>query len=154
MPAGVCLAPLMFATDQVGRSVKFLLGLASTVILGLESRRDSRPHFSSQDFQVLWNGTFSSTTGGVWLLLITFLLQGVTREGTHSLTGSLLYTHTPVRPSLGRSVKLLLAFVSTVIPGFSLFEIHDKGFYKMSGFNALIPLKSNVCSVFLTVAIL
>jgi hypothetical protein len=33
--------------------------------------------------------------------------------------------------SIGRSVKLLLAFVSTVIPGFSPLEIHDQDFYSL-----------------------
>jgi hypothetical protein len=32
------------------------------------------------------------------------------------------------RRSVGRSVKLLLVFASTVIPGFSLFEINDQEF--------------------------
>jgi hypothetical protein len=30
--------------------------------------------------------------------------------------------------SIGRSDKLLLGFASTVIPGFSFLEIHDKDF--------------------------
>jgi hypothetical protein len=30
--------------------------------------------------------------------------------------------------TIGRSAKLLLLFGSTVIPGFSLFEIHDQNF--------------------------
>jgi hypothetical protein len=33
--------------------------------------------------------------------------------------------------TLGRSVKLLLAFASTVIPGFSLLEIHYQYFYSL-----------------------
>jgi hypothetical protein len=33
--------------------------------------------------------------------------------------------------SFGWSVKLLIAFASTVIPGFSLFEIHDQDFYSL-----------------------
>jgi hypothetical protein len=33
--------------------------------------------------------------------------------------------------SLGLSAKLLLAFASTVIPGFSLLEIHDQDFYSL-----------------------
>jgi hypothetical protein len=33
--------------------------------------------------------------------------------------------------SVGRSVKLLLAFTSTVIPGFILLEIHDQHFYSL-----------------------
>jgi hypothetical protein len=32
---------------------------------------------------------------------------------------------------VGRSVKMLLAFVSTVIPGFSLLKIHDQYFYSL-----------------------
>jgi hypothetical protein len=35
------------------------------------------------------------------------------------------------QPQLGRSVKLLLVFVSTVISGFSLLEIHDQDFYSL-----------------------
>jgi hypothetical protein len=31
-------------------------------------------------------------------------------------------------PSVGQSVKFLLAFASTVIPAFSLLEIHDQDF--------------------------
>jgi hypothetical protein len=31
----------------------------------------------------------------------------------------------------GRSVKLLLAFASTVIPGLNLLEIHDQDFYSL-----------------------
>jgi hypothetical protein len=31
--------------------------------------------------------------------------------------------------NFGRSVKLLMAFASTVIPGFSLLEIHDQDLY-------------------------
>jgi hypothetical protein len=34
-------------------------------------------------------------------------------------------------PPVGRSVKLLLAFASTVIPDFSLLEIHDQDFYSL-----------------------
>jgi hypothetical protein len=33
--------------------------------------------------------------------------------------------------SVGRSVKLLLTFASTVVPGFTLFEIHDQDFYSL-----------------------
>jgi hypothetical protein len=33
---------------------------------------------------------------------------------------------------LGRSVKLVLAFASTVIPVFGLLEVHDQGFYSLS----------------------
>jgi hypothetical protein len=36
-----------------------------------------------------------------------------------------------VARSVGRSAKLLLAFCSTVIPGFSLLEIHDQDFYSL-----------------------
>jgi hypothetical protein len=35
--------------------------------------------------------------------------------------------------SVGTSVKLLLAFASTVIPGFSLLEIHDRDFFSKWG---------------------
>jgi hypothetical protein len=31
----------------------------------------------------------------------------------------------------GRSVKLLLAFASTVIPGFNLLKIHEQDFYSL-----------------------
>jgi hypothetical protein len=37
----------------------------------------------------------------------------------------------PTTNSFGRSVELLLAFASTVIPSFSLLEIHDKDFYSL-----------------------
>jgi hypothetical protein len=33
--------------------------------------------------------------------------------------------------SVGQSVKLLLAFASTVIPRFNLLEIHDQDFYSL-----------------------
>jgi hypothetical protein len=33
--------------------------------------------------------------------------------------------------SIGRSIKLPMAFTSTVIPGFSLLEIHDQDFYSL-----------------------
>jgi hypothetical protein len=33
--------------------------------------------------------------------------------------------------AVGRSVKLLLVFASTSIPGFSLLEIHDHNFYSL-----------------------
>jgi hypothetical protein len=33
--------------------------------------------------------------------------------------------------SVSQSVKLMLAFSSTVIPGFSLLEIHDQDFYSL-----------------------
>jgi hypothetical protein len=60
--------------------------LASTVLLGFASCRNPCPYFSFHDFYVFWNGTFYSTKGGVWLLLVTPLLLGVTQAGTHSLT--------------------------------------------------------------------
>jgi hypothetical protein len=41
-------------------------------------------------------------------------------------------THCPnCRLSVGQPVQLLLAFASTVIPGFSLLEIHDQDFYSL-----------------------
>jgi hypothetical protein len=36
-----------------------------------------------------------------------------------------------LRRSVGRSVKLLLVFASTVVPGLSLLEIHDQDFYSL-----------------------
>jgi hypothetical protein len=38
---------------------------------------------------------------------------------------------TPLRREKGRSVKLLVAFASIVIPDFSYFEIHDHDFYSL-----------------------
>jgi hypothetical protein len=68
---------LKIPSQSAGLSVKLLLVFASTVILGFESRRDSWPYFSFQDFYVLWNGASSSTTSEAWLLLVTPLLLGV-----------------------------------------------------------------------------
>jgi hypothetical protein len=42
---------------------------------------------------------------------------------------SLVVNHYPL--PLGQSGKVLLAFTSTVIPGFSLLEIHDQYFYSL-----------------------
>jgi hypothetical protein len=38
---------------------------------------------------------------------------------------------TPVKLAYGRSVKLLLAFASTVILGSSFLKIHDQNFYSL-----------------------
>jgi hypothetical protein len=86
----------MDATSQlthVGRPFKLLLDLASTVNIGFEPRRDPCPYSCSfQDFRVFRNGTTSTTTGGVLLLLVNPNLLGVTQTGTHSLTGPFLHT--------------------------------------------------------------
>jgi hypothetical protein len=37
----------------------------------------------------------------------------------------------PTIGSFGRSVKLQLVYARTVIPGFSLLEIHDQDFYSL-----------------------
>jgi hypothetical protein len=52
---------------SVGRSVKLLLLLASTVILGFRSRRDL---CSLLDMYVFRSGAFSSTRGGVGLSVL------------------------------------------------------------------------------------
>jgi hypothetical protein len=36
---------------------------------------------------------------------------------------------------IGRSFKLMLVFASTVVPGFSLFEIHDQDLYSLLDMN-------------------
>jgi hypothetical protein len=58
----------MFSLIILDRSVKLLLALISTVILGFESCWDPWPYFSFQDLCVLWNVAPSSTRWGVWLL--------------------------------------------------------------------------------------
>jgi hypothetical protein len=78
----------------VGRSVKLLLSLASTVFLGFESHWDPWPYFCFQDSYMFWNGASSSMIGGVWQLLVTRLLLGMARVGTQSLTDPRLHTHT------------------------------------------------------------
>jgi hypothetical protein len=50
--------------------------------------------------------------------------------GGDSRGHSSTHTHThDWLTSFGRSLKLLLVFASTIIPGFSLLEIHDQDFY-------------------------
>jgi hypothetical protein len=68
----------VWLTWSVDRSVKLLLALASTVILGFESHRDPRPYFSSRDLRVFECGLlfnerrdrtskrYSPSTGGDW----------------------------------------------------------------------------------------
>jgi hypothetical protein len=68
-----------------GRSVKFLL-----VFSGFELLRDTWPYF----LLFFWNRAYSATRGGLWLLLVTPLLEGVTRASTLSLAGPHLPTHT------------------------------------------------------------
>jgi hypothetical protein len=70
----------------IGRSVKLLLVLASTVILGLQSLWNPWPYFSFHDFYVFWNWAFSLTTGGFWLLLVTHLLLEVQSESESYVT--------------------------------------------------------------------
>jgi hypothetical protein len=74
-----------------------LLGLSSTVILGSESPRDSRPYFPVSRLSFGRSGKFAACShqhSQSSLLVIPFPL-GVTRAGTtHSLTGSFLHTHT------------------------------------------------------------
>jgi hypothetical protein len=81
----------------IGRSVKLLLALASTVDLCFGSHRVL--YFCSfHEFCVFWNGASSSTTRGVWLLLVTTPLLG-----GDSLTGSLLHTHIHTYTHLNRA---------------------------------------------------
>jgi hypothetical protein len=52
----------------------------------------------------------------------------------------------------GRSVKLLLVFASAVIPGFSLFEVHDQDFYSLLDMHVLemgLPLRRGEGLIFL-----
>jgi hypothetical protein len=58
----------LFRIWSARRSGKYLLVLANTGNLGFDSRRDPRLYiYSFQEFYLFWNGTSSSTTGGVWL---------------------------------------------------------------------------------------
>jgi hypothetical protein len=67
---------------------KFLLGLASTVILGFGPRRDPWPYYLFfPDFYLFWN-VVSSSTVGFWLLLVSPPLLGSASAGSHSPTGS------------------------------------------------------------------
>jgi hypothetical protein len=73
----------------IGRTVKLLLTLASTVILGFGSHREPWPYFSFQDFCMFLNRAFFSTKGSVWLLLATALL--LIGADTYSLAHSDLW---------------------------------------------------------------
>jgi hypothetical protein len=69
------------------------------------------------EFYVLWNGVFSFTTGGIWLLLITAPLLG--RGTTGSFT--LIHCHSlnlAILATAGWSDKSLLVLVGTVTLGF------------------------------------
>jgi hypothetical protein len=85
-------------SNSFGRLIKLLLALVRIVNLSFGPRSDTRLYICLyHDFYLFRNGTFSSTRVGVWLLLVTFPLVGVTRTGTDSPTGPVLHTHTHKR---------------------------------------------------------
>jgi hypothetical protein len=60
---------------------------------------------------MFWNGASSLMKGGIWLLVVTILLPGMTRADSQSLTGSFLHTVTSARkqtrwPQLTRHLPL------------------------------------------------
>jgi hypothetical protein len=59
------------------------------------------------------------------------ILDVLCRSCEWKMTYHSLYRLLRFEIEVGRSVKLLLTFASTVIPGFSLFEIHDQDFYSL-----------------------
>jgi hypothetical protein len=70
----------------------------------------------SHNSQLVFNCRISNIT----IDLLPMTVRSLAITGPHCLA-----------PSAGWSVKLLLAYASTVIPGFSLFEIHDQDFYSL-----------------------
>jgi hypothetical protein len=73
------------------QSSKLLLALASTVNLGFGI------FFFCHNFYVSWNGTSSSTRGGVWLLLVTPRLLGSILLA-HSVSQSVSQSQPATRP--------------------------------------------------------
>jgi hypothetical protein len=81
--------------------------------------------------------------GFIWLLNLVTTINYNTIANSHTLRFTKIrnesYYHSLSLPSadwklplsIGRSVKLLLVFASTIIPGFSLLEIHDQDFYSL-----------------------
>jgi hypothetical protein len=106
-----------FTFRSVGRRVN----------LGFGSPRDSWLYYCSlQDFYVFWNGASTSTSGGVWLLLVTAPLLGVTGLRAHTNTHAHT-THSTQSPAIhGRSVELLLALAST----FTSLSLHTECFIR------------------------
>jgi hypothetical protein len=60
-----------------------------------------------------------------------FSQQQLTTTESQQFSNQLAPLHRLTDSSLGRLVEFLLAFASTVIPGFSLLEGHDQDFYSL-----------------------
>jgi hypothetical protein len=95
--------------------LQLLLVLVRVITLGSESRGTHEPPLT---WRARSPDVYPSGTGWLRFTLrywVPFSLPRKTRRATVEV--------------FDRSVKLLLAFASTVIPGFSLLEIHDQDFY-------------------------
>jgi hypothetical protein len=129
-----CRAPSL-TRGRVCR-LQLLLILASAVILGSESRR-THDHILLSPFREFLNRRAKSPylyPPGIgwpsyyprkWVL---FSLPPTTRRATVEV-----FEPSLVGRSVGRYVKLLMAFASTIILGFALLEVHDQDFYFLLG---------------------
>jgi hypothetical protein len=122
-----CLATISRLTHWL--TAKLLLALASTVTLGSESH-GTHDHVLLSD----GSGSLQTTlplTDKLLLALASTVIICLNPTGLMTIFYCLLAVGAFRPLCLGQSVKLLLAFASTVIPGFSLLEIHDQDFYSL-----------------------